>query len=141
MEQLYKGHRVEVLTVLDGSDWNVSLRIFCQEGAAHTLVIFGISKQFTRYDWATEAGIIAAKNWIDTALRCSSKTTILCAHSRRLREKSRVLRRALHSNVSKSRIIVEQSSALYLKMRTSRESMRFCVLMQGWFPDRRRVEP
>ena len=122
MEQLYKGHRIEVLTGLDGSDWNVSLRIFCQEGAAHTLVIFGISKQFARYDWAMEAGIIAAKNCIDTALRRSSKTTNLCAHSRRLREKSRVLRLALHSKVIKSRTILEQSSALYLKTRMYRAS-------------------
>jgi hypothetical protein len=122
MEQPYKGHRVEVLAVLDGSHWNVSLRIFCQEGAAHTLVIFGISKQFARYDWAMEAGIIAAKNWIETARRRSSKTTKLCARSRQLREQSRVLREVLHSKVIKSRTIVEQSSALYLKKRMYRVS-------------------
>jgi hypothetical protein len=122
VEQFYKGHRIEVLAGLDGPDWVVSLRIFCQEGAAQTLVIFGISKQFARYDWAIKAGITAAKNWVDTALRPSSKTTNLCAHSRRLREKSRVLRLALHSNVSKSRRIVGQSLALYLNMQHSSHS-------------------
>src|SRR5262245_19174763 len=126
MEQFYKGHRIEVLAGLDGPDWVVSLCIFCQEGAAHTLVTFGIDKQFARYDWAMEAGIFAAKNWVDTALSRSSKTAKLCAHSRRLREKSRVIQQTLRSTVSKSRTIVAQSSALYQKIQPSRSFSANC---------------
>jgi len=55
---------------------------------------------------------------LDTKIRAYSKTSQLRARSRQLCEQSKVLQEALHSTVSKSRIIVEQSSALYLKIRS-----------------------
>jgi hypothetical protein len=57
--KLYKRHRIEVLAGLDGSGWNVSLRIFREKGEAHTLVIFAMNKQFATYDGAIEAGSAA----------------------------------------------------------------------------------
>ena len=118
MEQLYKGHRIEVLAGLDGTCWEVSLRVFFQKGAARTLEMFAMNKQFETYAAAIEAGITAARNRIDTKIRAYPKTSQLRARSRQLCEQSKVLREALHSTVSKSRIIVEQSSALYLKIRS-----------------------
>src|SRR5215471_19341433 len=118
MEQLYKGHRIELLVGLGSAGWDVSLRVFFQKGLAQTLEIFAMNKQLETYDAAIEAGITAARNRIDTKLRAYSKTSQLRARSRQLCEQSKVLREALHSTVSKSRIIVEQSSALYLKIRS-----------------------
>jgi hypothetical protein len=117
MERLYRGHRIEILVGLDGVGWNISLRVFFQKGAAHTLEIFTINERFERYDRAVEAGITAARNWVDTKLRDCSKTSKLCAHSRRLREESRVIQQTLRNTFAKSRTIVDESLALYQQMR------------------------
>jgi hypothetical protein len=122
MEQLYKGHRIEVLAGLEDANWRVSLRIFGQEGATRTLVIFTMNKQFARYGGAAEAGIIAAKNWVDTKLRPFSKTNKLCAHSSRLREESRVIQQTLQRTIAASKTIVAESLALYLEIQSSRSS-------------------
>jgi hypothetical protein len=119
MEQLYKRHRIEVLTDLDGSGWNVSLRIFCKKGGAHALVMFALTKEFATYDGAIKAGITAARSWINASeLRNLSNTTTLCAYSKRLCEKSRVLRQIARTTMAASGTIVDQSSALYSKLRS-----------------------
>ena len=81
-------------------------------------MILAMNEHFANYNQAIEAGFTAAQNWVDdTELRHCSKTTKLCAYSRRLREKSRIMQQISRSTVAKSRTIVEQSLALYLTMR------------------------
>ena len=85
MEELYKGHHVQVLAGLDGGSWITCLRVFSQKGATHTFLMFAMNQQFATYDAAIEAGFTAARNWVDdTELRHGSKTTQLCGHSKRL---------------------------------------------------------
>jgi len=134
MEQLYKGHRIELLVGLGSAGWDVSLRVFFQKGLAQTLEIFAMNKQFETYDAAIEAGITAARNRIDAKLQEYSKTSKLCARSKQLCEQSRVLQEALHGKVSKSRTIVDESLVVYLKMRMSRLSIRRSPLIVDAHP-------
>jgi hypothetical protein len=118
MEQPYKRHRIQVLAGLNGGSWITNLRIFCQKGATHTFMIFAMNKEFATYGQAIEAGIMAGRNWVDDSeIRRGSKTTRLCAHSKRLREHARLIQQISRSTVAKSKIIYGESVALYLKMR------------------------
>jgi len=118
MEQLYKDHRIQVLAGLNGASWITNLRIFRQKGAAHTFMIFAMNKQFATYDQAIEAGMIAARNWVDNSeIWHGSKTTKLCTYSKRLREHARLTQQISRSTVAKSKIIYGESVALYLKRR------------------------
>ena len=79
-------------------------------------MIFAMNKHFATYDQAIEAGMIAARNWVDESeIRHGSKTTKLCAYSKRLREDARLLQQ-ISRTVAKSKIIYGESVALYLKM-------------------------
>ena len=118
MEQLYKGHRIQVWAGLNGANWITNLQIFSQKGATHTFMIFAMNTHFATYDQAIEAGIVVARNWVDDSeIRRGSKTTKLCAHSKRLREHARLLQQISRSTIAKSKIIYGESVALYLKMR------------------------
>jgi hypothetical protein len=65
MEQFYKNHRIEVSLLLDNNTWTVSLFIYYSEGSQNILVTFGINQNFKTYDEAIDAGLAAAKKWID----------------------------------------------------------------------------
>jgi hypothetical protein len=65
MEQFYKGHRIEVSVWLDGEDWFASLFIYYSEGHQNILVTFAVPDTFNTYDGAIEAGLAAARKWID----------------------------------------------------------------------------
>ena len=120
MEELYKGHHVQVLAGLDGGSWITCLRVFSQKGATHTLLMFAMNQQFATYDAAIEAGFTAARNWVDdTELQHCSRTSRLCAYSRRLREKSRSIQQISRCTAAQSRTIVDKSLALYLQVRSS----------------------
>ena len=57
MEQLYKGHRIEVSVWLDGDGWCASLFIYYSEGPQNILVTFAVPDTFKTYDGAIEAGL------------------------------------------------------------------------------------
>ena len=65
MEKLYGDYRIEVSASLDGDGWFVSLFIYYHEEATNILVTFSLKESFTKYDGAIEAGLAAAKKWID----------------------------------------------------------------------------
>lgn len=120
MEQLYKGHHVQVLAGLDGANWITCLRVFSQKGATHTLLMFAMNQQFATYDAVIQAGFTAGRNWVDDIeLQYCSKTTRLCTYSRRLREKSRSIQQISRYTAAKSRTIVDKSLTLYLQVRSS----------------------
>ena len=67
MEQFYKNHRIEITPWLDLGDWVVNIFIFFQaheEGTA-MLVTFALEERFKTSDDAIEAGLVAARRWID----------------------------------------------------------------------------
>jgi hypothetical protein len=68
MEHFYKNHRIEISVRLDGNDWAVSLFIYYSEGLQNILVTFPMNQVFKTYDDAMEAGLAAAKKWIDGRL-------------------------------------------------------------------------
>jgi hypothetical protein len=65
MEQLYKGHRIEISVWLDGDGWCASLFIYYREGPQNILVTFAVPDTFKTYDGAIEEGLVAAQKWID----------------------------------------------------------------------------
>jgi hypothetical protein len=65
MEHFYRDHRVELSVGLDGNAWTVSLFIYYSEGLLNILVTFPMNQEFKTYDDAMEAGLAAAKKWID----------------------------------------------------------------------------
>jgi hypothetical protein len=65
VEQFYKGYRIEVSVTLDGDNWFASLFIYYSEGPRNMLVTFPMNQEFKTYDDAVEAGLAAAKKWID----------------------------------------------------------------------------
>ena len=65
MEQFYKDHRIEVSLSLDADSWFVSLFIYYYERATRILVTFSLKEKFATYDEAVEAGLDAARRWID----------------------------------------------------------------------------
>jgi hypothetical protein len=68
MEHLYKDHRINISVRLDGNDWMVSVFIYYSEGPSNILVTFPTNEVFKTYDDAMEAGLAAAKKWIDGRL-------------------------------------------------------------------------
>jgi hypothetical protein len=68
MEHFYKNHRIEIWVRLDGNDWAVSLFIYYSEGLQNRLATFPMNQVFKTYDDALEAGLAAAKKWIDGSL-------------------------------------------------------------------------
>jgi hypothetical protein len=65
MEQFYRDHRIEVLVTIDGDAWTLSIFIYYSEGLQNILVTFPMNQKFKTYDDAMEAGLAAAKKWID----------------------------------------------------------------------------
>jgi hypothetical protein len=65
MEYFYKNHRIEVSVWLDGNDWTVSVFIYYSEGDENILVTFPMNQNFKTYAAAIDAGLAAAKKWID----------------------------------------------------------------------------
>jgi len=65
MEQFYKGHRIEVSVWPDGDGWCASSYIYYSEGSRNILLTFPINQEFKTYHEAIEAGLVAAKKWID----------------------------------------------------------------------------
>jgi hypothetical protein len=65
VEQFYKGYRIEVSVTLDGDNWFASLFIYYSEVPRNMLVTFPMNQEFKTYDGAMEAGLAAAKKWID----------------------------------------------------------------------------
>ena len=65
MEQFYKDHRIEVSLSLGADSWFVSLFIYYHERATSILVTFSLKEKFATYDEAVEAGLDAARRWID----------------------------------------------------------------------------
>ena len=65
MEQFYKDHRIEFAISPDGDGWFASLFIYYSEGHQNILVTFAMPDTFKTYDGAIEAGLAAAKKWID----------------------------------------------------------------------------
>jgi hypothetical protein len=62
-EQFYKGYRIEVSVTLDGDSWFAALFIYYS--LRNILVTFPVNEEFKTYDDAMEAGLAAAKKWID----------------------------------------------------------------------------
>ena len=73
VEQFYEGHRIEISTYLDGDTWVTSAYIYYSEGSRNILVTFPMNQEFKTYHEAMEAGLAAAKKWIDE--RISNPTT------------------------------------------------------------------
>jgi hypothetical protein len=65
MEHFYKNHRIEISVGLDDNAWTASLFIYYSEGSQNILVTFPMNQNFKTYADATEAGLAAAKKWID----------------------------------------------------------------------------
>jgi hypothetical protein len=65
MEHFYRDHRIEFSVTLDGDAWTVSIFIYYSEDLLNTLVTFPMNQEFKTYDDAMEAGLAAAKKWID----------------------------------------------------------------------------
>jgi hypothetical protein len=65
MEHFYRDHRIEFSVTLDGNGWTVGLFIYYSEGLQNILVTFPMIQKFKTYDDAMEAGLAAAKKWID----------------------------------------------------------------------------
>jgi hypothetical protein len=65
MEHFYKDCRIEFSVGLDGNAWTVSVFIYYSEGLLNILVTFPMNQEFKTYDDAMEAGLAAAKKWID----------------------------------------------------------------------------
>jgi hypothetical protein len=65
VEQFYKGYRIEVSVTLDGDSWFAAIFIYYSEGLRNILVTFPVNEEFKTYDDAMEAGLAAAKKWID----------------------------------------------------------------------------
>jgi hypothetical protein len=65
VEQSYKDHRIEVSAYLDGDTWFTSSYIYYSEGSRNILLTFPINQEFKTYHEAIEAGLVAAKKWID----------------------------------------------------------------------------
>lgn len=65
MERFYRDHRIELSVGPDGDAWTVSIFIYYSEGPQSILVTFPMDREFKTYDEAMEAGLAAAKKWID----------------------------------------------------------------------------
>jgi hypothetical protein len=65
MEQFYKNHNIEVSVWLNGEGWFINVFIYYREEATNILVTFAVKEKFTTYDEAVEAGLNAARRWID----------------------------------------------------------------------------
>lgn len=65
MEQFYKKHRIEITPWLDLDHWVVNIFIFFQEQATAMLVTFALDERFATSDEAIEAGLVAARKWVD----------------------------------------------------------------------------
>jgi hypothetical protein len=65
MEYFYKDHRIEFSVGLDGNTWMVNIFISYSKGPQNVLVTFPMNQEFKTYDDAMEAGLAAAKKWID----------------------------------------------------------------------------
>jgi len=64
MVQFYKNHNIEVSVRLNGESWFVNVFIYYHKEATNMLVTFAVN-EFTTYDKAVEAGLAAARRWID----------------------------------------------------------------------------
>jgi hypothetical protein len=65
MEHFYRDHRIEFSVTVDGNAWTVGIFICYSEGPQNKLVTFPMNQEFKTYDDAMEAGLAAAKKWID----------------------------------------------------------------------------
>jgi hypothetical protein len=65
MEQIYKGHRIEVSVRLDGDGGLANLYIYYSKGPQNILVTFAIPHTFKTYDGAIQESLAAAQKWID----------------------------------------------------------------------------
>jgi hypothetical protein len=65
MEYVYKDHRIELSVGLDGDAWIVSIFIYYSENLRNILVTFPVDQEFKTYAEAVEAGLAAAKKYID----------------------------------------------------------------------------
>ena len=65
MERFYRDHRIALSVGLDGDAWKVSLFIYYSEGLQNIAVTFPVGQEFKTYDDAVEAGLAAAKKWIE----------------------------------------------------------------------------
>lgn len=65
MEHFYRDHRIECSVTLDDKDWTVDVFIYYSDGPKNILVTFPMNQWFKTYDDAMEAGLAAAKKWID----------------------------------------------------------------------------
>jgi len=67
MEQVYKNYNIEVSVWLNDDGWFINVFIYYREGATNLLVTFAVNENATTYDEAVEAGLNAARRWIDSA--------------------------------------------------------------------------
>ena len=67
MVQFYKNHNIEVSVRPNGEGWFVNVFIYYRKEATNILVTFAVNERFTTYDKAVEAGLAAARRWIDSA--------------------------------------------------------------------------
>jgi hypothetical protein len=65
MEQSYKNHNIDVSVWLNGEGWFVNVFIYYRKEATNMLITFAVNERFTTYDKAVEAGLAAARSWID----------------------------------------------------------------------------
>jgi hypothetical protein len=65
--------RIELSVGLDGDAWKVSLFIYYSEGLQNIAVTFPVGQEFKTYDDAVEAGLAAAKKWIDGRMSNSGR--------------------------------------------------------------------
>ena len=65
MVQFYKNHNIEVSVWHNGEGWFINVFIYYREDATNVLVTFAVNEKFTTYDEAIEAGVAAARSWID----------------------------------------------------------------------------
>ena len=65
MERVYKNYNIDVSVWLNDDGWFINVFIYYREDNTNILVTFAVNENVTTYDEAIEAGLNAARRWID----------------------------------------------------------------------------
>jgi hypothetical protein len=65
MERIYKNYNIDVSVWLKDDGWFINVFIYYREDTRNILVTFAVNENVTTYDEAIEAGLTAARRWID----------------------------------------------------------------------------
>ena len=65
MERVYNNYNIDVSVWLNDDGWFINVFIYYREDTTNILVTFAVNENVTTYDEAIEAGLNAARRWID----------------------------------------------------------------------------